>query len=223
MTDEFLQKYKELEALVHQKHTVPNGDSALWVLGGLQEFVPFRKQITAVREIRNFLSHTPSYDGRPLLVPTESAVKILNNLITKLTGPSTVYNICVKPSCILTARMEDSIAPVIKLMTDKSFRIVPIMEGNKVVGVFEDSASIMYQMNSEGTDTTFYDLKKYIDIAQHINKTVLFLPKEAGIESAKQKIIDCFSKGHRINAIFITEAGKRDEAMLGLLLPLHLV
>ena len=223
MTDEFLQKYKELEQLISERYKIDEGDTPIWTLGGVPEFVPFRPQLSAVREIRNFLSHTPSYDGTPLLVPTESAVKILNNIISRLTGPSTVYSICVKPSGILTARMDDQIAPVIRLMADRSFRVVPIMDNGKVAGVFFDSAMIMFEMHADGNDATFYQLKKHIDISEHINKTVLFLAKTDTIDSAKKKIIECFKKGNRICAMFITETGKPSESLLGLLLPLHLV
>jgi len=223
MTEEFLQKYKELEKLIMERYSVGEGDSALWALGGQPEFVPFRSQLNAVREIRNFLSHTPSYDGRPLLVPTESAVKILNNIISKITGPSTIYNICIKNSGILTAKMDDQIRPVVDLMTDRGYRVVPIMDQGKVAGVFMDNAKLLSQIDVADPDSTFYQLKKHIDINVHINKDVLFMGKNTSIDSAKKQIADEFKKGNRIAAIFVTETGRHTEALIGLLLPFHLV
>jgi len=218
MTEEFLQKYKELEQLVMERYPMTDGSSALWSLGAVQEFVPFRPQLKAIREIRNFLSHTPSYDNKPLLVPTESAVLILKNLISRITGPSTIYNICFKPSSILSAKIDDQVEPVLKLMADRSYHLLPILDGGKVVGVFIDSGKV-----APDKETTFYQLKKHIDLNQHIGKTVLFLPKSATIEHAKEKIAEQFSIGKRIEGIFITETGKPTEALIGLLLPLQLV
>ena len=220
MTEQFLQKYKELEQLILERYDVADGSSALWALGAISEFIPFRPQLSAVREIRNFLSHTPSYDNKPLLVPTESAVKILDNLISKITGPRTVYNICFKPSGILSAKIDDQVAPVLKLMADRDYKIVPILENNKVVGVFSEGAKTIKETDAS---TTFYQLKKHIDLSTHIGKDILFMPKDAHIELAKDKIADCFANGNRIAAIFITENGKQTEALIGLLLPLQLV
>ena len=220
MTEEFLERYKELEQLILERYKVDEGSSALWALGGVPEFIPFRKQLTAVREIRNFLSHTPSYDNKPLLVPTESAVKILTNIITKITGPRTVYNICIKPSCISSAKIDDQVAPVLKLMTDRNYQIVPILEGGKVIGIFTENSKIAKEADAS---TTFYQLKKHIDLNSHIGKDVLFMPKDASIELAKDKVAECFAGGDRISAILITENGKQTEALVGLLLPLQLV
>ena len=218
MTEEFLQKYKELEQLIMERYSVEDGTSALWALGAVPEFIPFRGQLKAIREIRNFLSHTPSYDNKPLLVPTESALSIVKNLITRLTGPQTVYNICFKPSGILSAKIDDQVEPVLKLMIDRGYNALPIMDGGRVAGVFMASTKITPE-----TDTTFYQLKKHIDLEQHIGKSVLFLPKTASIESAKERIAHCLGLGCRIEAIFITETGKQTEALIGLLVPLQLV
>ena len=204
-----------------ENYRVEDGSSALWALGAVPEFIPFRPQLKVVREIRNFLSHTPSYDNKPLLVPTESAIKILEQMIAKITGPRTVYNVCIKPSGILSAKMDDQVAPVLRLMTDRSFHVVPIINGGSVLGVFLDSTQVLTDIDS--ADTTFFHLKKYIDLNKHVGKTVLFLPKDASIETAKEQIAACFAKGHRISAIFITETGKQTEALIGLLLPLQLV
>ena len=220
MTDEFLQKYKELEQMILEHYKVEEGSSALWALGAVPEFIPFRKQLTAVREIRNFLSHTPSYDNKPLLVPTESAIKILDNIITKITGPRTVYNICIKPSCISSAKIDDQVAPVLKLMADRNYQIVPILDKGKVVGIFSDSVKIAKDTDAS---TTFYQLKKHIDLSSRIGKDILFMPKDASIELAKDKTAECFTNGNRISAIFITETGKQTESLIGLLLPLQLV
>lgn len=219
-TDEFLQKYKELEQLVLERYPVDDGSSPIWALGDVREFVVFRPQLTAIREIRNFLSHQPSYEGKPMIVPTEAAIKIVTGLITKIAGPTTVYNICIKSSGILSAKMHDQVIPMIKLMADRDFHIVPVLENGKVVGVFSDSAKVVKDVDVE---TTFFQLKKYIDLDQHINKDILFLSKNESIDAAKEKIAEFFAHGNRISAIFITETGKPTEALIGLLLPLQLV
>lgn len=220
MTDEFLQKYKELEQLILAKFFVKEGESALWALGAVPEFVALRPHLNAIREIRNFLAHQPKYDSEHLLVPTKAAVKIVETLIARIQGPNTVYSICIKPSGILCAKINDQVAPVLKLMQDKQYHIVPIIEQGKVIGVLSDNSKIIKDIDNE---TTFYQLKQHIDVAEHIGSNILFVAKAATIESAKLQIAECFKNGHRINAVFVTETGKPSESLIGLLLPLQLV
>jgi len=220
MTDEFLQKYKELEQLVLSKFFVKEGESAIWALGSVPEFIVLRPHLNAIREIRNFLAHQPKYENQPLIVPTKSAIKIVDNLMSKLQGPTTVYSMCIKPSGILSAKIDDQVAPVVKIMNEKQYNIVPIMEKNKVIGVLSDTASFIKDVDIE---TTFYQLKQHIDLQEHIGRTVLFVAKDSTIESARIQISECFRSGHRISALFITETGKSTEGLIGLLLPLQLV
>lgn len=220
MIDEFLQKYKELEQLILSKFFVKEGESALWALGAVPEFVALRPHLNAIREIRNFLAHQPKYEDQSLILPTKSAVKIVETLMAKIQGPNTVYSICIKPSGILCAKIDDQVAPVIKLMQDKQYHIVPIIEKGKVVGVLSDSSKVIKDVDA---DTTFYQLKEHIDLAEHIGRNIIFVAKDSTIESAKLQIAQCFKDGYRINAVFITETGKQTESLIGLLLPLQLV
>jgi len=204
MTDEFLQKYKELEQLVLSKFFVKEGESAIWALGSVPEFVALRPHLNAIREIRNFLAHQPSYDNQSLITPSKSAVKIVESLMAKISGPNTVYSICIKPSSILCAKPEDDVESILKIMREKQYDIVPVIEKGKVVGVISDTTMAK-------------------DLAEHVGRTVLFTAKASTIESAKLQIAECFKKGHRIQAIFVTETGKPTESLIGLLLPLQLV
>jgi len=220
MTEEFLQKYKELEQLILSKFFVKDGESAIWALGAVPEFVALRPHLNAIREIRNFLAHQPKYENQSLIIPTESAVKIVETLMVKIQGPNTVYSICIKPSGILCAKIDDQVAPVIKLMQDKQYHVVPIIDKGKVVGVLSDKSKVIKDVDA---DTTFYQLKQHIDLEEHVGRTVLFVAKNGTIESVKLQIAECFKNGDRISAVFVTETGKPTEALIGLLLPLQLV
>jgi len=220
MTDEFLQKYKELEQLVQSKLSVREGESAIWELGGVPEFAALRPQLNAIREIRNFLAHQPKYAEQSLVMPTEAAVKIVESLITRLQGPNTVYGVCLKPCEILSVKPDDQIAPITKLMQEKRYEVVPIVEQGMVIGVFLNSAELSKDISDE---TTFYQLKHNTDLCNHIGRTVLFIAKNATVESAKQQVSECFRQGHRISALFVTETGKPTEGLIGLLPSIQLV
>lgn len=219
-TDDFLQKYKQLEQLVLSKFFVKEGESALWALGSIPEFVALRPHLNAIREIRNFLAHQPKYGDQPLIMPTDAAVKIVDSLAAKLQGPNIVYGICIKLSGVLCAKLDDQVAPIVKLMREREYDIVPILCGGRVIGVFSDSSNIAHEIDSE---TTFFNLKHDIDLQRHIGRTVLFISKTATIEAAKLMVAESFKQGFRIDAIFVTETGKPEESLLGLLLPLQLV
>lgn len=224
-TEEFLQKYKELEQLIIKTYPVGDGTSAVWALGDVKEFMPFRPQLNAIREIRNFLSHTPTYDSLPLVLPSEAALKIINNIITKIEGPKSIYSIGFKPSGIVCAKMDDTVDPVVKLMRERHYQVLPILENNRVVAVYFDSAAIHGELDNGELDesTTFFQLKKYIDLQSHIERDVLFMAKTATIDNAKERMSEHFRKGNRIGAIFITESGKPTEALLGMVLPFQLI
>jgi predicted transcriptional regulator len=220
MTDEFLQKYKELEQIIQGKICVREGESAVWALGSVPEFVALRPHLNAIREIRNFLTHQPNFADQTLITPTEAAVKIVENLIAKLQGPNTVYGVCLKPCEILCAKSDDQISPVVSLMQEKQCNFVPIVEQGMVIGVFLNSAELSKDISDE---TTFYQLKHNTDLDVHIGKTVLFVAKNTSVESAKIQVSECFKQGNRISAIFVTETGKPTESLVGLLLPLQLI
>jgi CBS domain-containing protein len=225
MSEEFLQKYKELEQLILENFEVEDGTGAVWALGAVPEYIPLRPQLNAIREIRNFLAHTPMFDDQPLITPTPTAIRIVDNIISKIEKPKTIYNICVKPSNILCAKVDDQIAPVVKLMRERSFQVVPLLDNGKVAGVYFDSAAIYKEIENDtlGADTTFFQLRHSTDLNTHIGHDVLFTPKTATIESVKIAVNDYFQSGNRIGAIFVTENGKTGEALLGMVLPLQLI
>ena len=220
-TEEFLDKYKQLESIVRSEYNLSNSDSVVNFLINNKEFKELENELDLCRDTRNLLSHTPKINGEYVVYPSEEMVKLLDTVIQKIAKPLKAANVMVKKSELCFMGMEDKVMDAMAAMKEHSYKYIPILSDGVLVGMFS-AKTVMDIMISEGTDIfdgdmTFEKIKKYIAIENVSSKTFAFVGNSALVGEIKDIFKEDVENKERINIIFVTQHGKSDEKLLGII------
>ena len=221
LTEEFLDKYKQLENLVRNEYNLGNNDSVMNFLISNKEFKEIENELDLCRDIRNLLSHNPKINGEYLVYPSEEMIKLLDEVIQKVTKPLKASNVMVKKSELCFRGMQDNVKEAMAAMKEHSYKYIPILEDGVLVGMFS-AKTILDIMTSEGVDAfkddaTFESISKYIAIENVSSKTFAFVGNSTPLCEVKDIFKEDVEHKERINIIFVTQHGKSDEKLLGII------
>lgn len=111
-----------------------------------------------------------------------------------------------------------------KEMSEKIYTHVPILNSqNSVIGVFSENTIFSYLLDEEiieiPRDMKFKDLSKYLDTDKHLSEVFKFIKLSSEISKVKDIFGNELKENKRIGMIFITQNGKKEEPLLGILTP----
>ena len=114
-----------------------------------------------------------------------------------------------------------------KIMKEKVYTHVPIMGNGKVIGVFSDNTLSVYILE-EGIievnkDMTFKHIERLLQVNVHLTEAFKFLPYNMDIYSLEEEFHKALQKEERIGMVFLTQNGKENEKLLGIITPWDLI
>ena len=220
-TEEFLDKYKQMETLVRNEYNLDNNESVMNFLINNKDFKVIENELDLCRDTRNLLSHNPKINGEYAVYPSEEMIKLLDNVIQKVARPLKASNVMVKKSELSYMSMTDKVQDAMSVMKENSYKHIPILEDGVLVGLFS-AKTVLDIMVSEGADTfsaeiTFDKIQKYISIENVTSNKFAFVGNSTLVSEVKDMFKEDVDSKERINIIFVTQHGKRDEKLLGII------
>lgn len=205
-TDRFLFVYRKMEAI--EKNEPERFNSFMkW----------YQSDFDLYRSIRNNLTHNTFKGSYPVAVSTEVLLSLLR-MVDRMNWKC--LNVAVKRSSLIVARATSKMASVIKIMSDKNISHIPIFDENDLmIGVISEAALIDIMASSKPVNDTSIvsDFASYFRVQNNPNETYLFLRKNAYLYEARRLFENRYSDGKRLGVIFLTDTGKQEEKVLGLL------
>lgn len=215
--DKFMRKY------LNENNEIPNSVLIKEMAKINKVFYKNKDDLLEFSRLRNAIVHNPNKkDADPIAEPHEFIVKKFQNIKNIVISPPIALKaIAIKAQDIFTAKMNDNAFEVMKKMNENTFTHVPIIESNKLIGVFSENTIFSFIVKNEEViidkDYLIKDFAEFIPNESHVSEYFEFVPREALVVD----IEDIFRKGlngrKRIAAIFITETGKQNESLLGLI------
>lgn len=228
MVDEFLDLYKQLEMLVNTKYHGDSGtyDSVMVRYENSPDIGPLKNDFALIRKIRNLLQHNPKIRGEYVVMPSESVLDTLREIINKEKNPPLAIDFGVRAQKIYKTYLDSPLMKTIGVMQSRGFSHVPVINKNKFFGVL--SAYSVFEFFSdklkEVTDTTEVRvMANFLPINRHRNEFYLFMPRTATFFEADEAFEQRDSRGRRLAGIFITENGNQNEPLLSMLTPWSVV
>ena len=220
-TEEFLDKYKQMEAIVRNEYNLGNNDSVINFLINNNDFNEIENELDLCRDTRNLLSHNPKINGEYAVYPSEEMIKLLDKVIQKVAKPLKASNVMVKKSELCYMGMLDKVQDAIVNMKENSYKYIPILEDGVLVGLFS-AKTVLDIMVGEGADIfdndiTFEKIKKYIAVENIASKTFSFVGNSTLVSEIKDVFKEDVDNKERINIIFVTQHGKQEEKLLGII------
>ena len=229
---DFLRKYNELDALIGDKFNREDDDSSIYFLinkyrkSRIEIERIYSNKLDSVRRIRNLMVHESGIIDN-LFDVSDDVIAFLDELISYLRNPVRARDVMTPTEKLILGKEEDSISLLIKKMIEEGISNVPVVnDENIVIGIFNSDVLLYLYLNNVHLDknSKIKDIKDYIALESQLNLRFIFVTKEYEIDVLN----DYFSMSKevykkRLPAIFVSENGKQNSPLLGVISPIDLI
>jgi len=219
---EFLNLYKLIEDTLEERYDRQGRRYSSVIMEFIHspEGEMWREKMDMCREIRNLMTHTADIGGEAVVTPAEGVVDILREILEYVQKPPMAIEYATKAAQILKASPMDAVLPLMKAMQRRGFSHVPVMQGDRMTGVFS-VGTIFSDAVSGGRrideKTRVKDFAHLLPVEDHVFEQFAFLSESATLPEA-QAAFDRKDK-KRTAALFVTRGGQRDGLLLGMITP----
>lgn len=229
---DFLRKYNELDALIGDKFNREDDDSSIYFLinkyrkSRIEIERIYSNKLDSVRRIRNLMVHESGIIDN-LFDVSDDVIAFLDELVSYLRNPVRARDVMTPTEKLILGKEEDSISLLIKKMIEEGISNVPVVnDENIVIGIFNSDVLLYLYLNNVHLDknSKIKDIKDYIALESQLNLRFIFVTKEYEIDVLN----DYFSMSKevykkRLPAIFVSENGKQNSPLLGVISPIDLI
>ena len=208
LIDDFLRKYTELENYFKKNN----------------EQLKDKKEWDTYRQLRNIYTHQPDYRNGKMLVITQKFYDKFKNEVNEIIKPLCSENIMIPNEKIYKVDKDEYINNVIQTMIQKNYTCVPIVTKNGYLeGVFTANSLMLYfnrhqkEICEEVEKIKVENFMDYCQLTADSNVMYKFVKRRTEIRDIEKILQQGFNKNQRIEVIFITENGRSNEKILGLL------
>lgn len=220
--DAFLSMYRVLEGLLEEKFAgeEKRGQSVIMAYLANAESEPVRARLNICREIRNLLTHSSDDGGAPLIQPSQAVLDDLYEIIKYVETPQPALSFATRAEKILRAGMNDRALEVMRRMEKHGYSHVPVMNGEKLIGVFSVETVFNYLLTDREihADTRVREFGKLIALGERDGR-YLTMDATASYLDVRREFENRSRRNNRLAAVFITSTGDKGGELLGMLTP----
>lgn len=184
---------------------------------------PYRNKFNIIQccvEVRNLCSHENKINVQDIVEPSIYLYYELKNIINEIEHPQKIYDISIKINDIYKKELHDNVKEAIEMMNNKKYTHIPIVKNGVCVGIFGEKTLFDYLAENEvvevDSETKFEELNSYLSLERN-NGIVRFESKDMTVEELIKIFKKDFNDGQKLECILITQSGKNNEKLIGLL------
>lgn len=227
INQKFLELFKRLEIntikiydneIGYEMNKKPTFHNAIQELKekGIYPYNKYSDDFDYCGKIRNLFSHRPIN----IIIVSEYAYKLLERLNNMVENPLRAIDICITKNNIYSKSLKDNIKDTIKVMREKTYTHIPIVENNKIVGVFCEKTLFDYiskeEISSIDLINDFNDIKQYLNIANY-STTIKIVKKDIKIDKIIKIFKESFEMSENLECLFIATDGTTKGDIVGLI------
>lgn len=223
--DLFLDLYKNLEQTLKGRGSYYNAryESPVIRFQNSSEGKPYREELDTIRDIRNLLTHAPKVDGKYPVEPSDEIGAVLQEIVRKAEQPRKAIEFATWADKILTTTRDSEVTPLMRMMELRGYSHVPVVNGDQIIGVFSKTTVFTYLIKNAyefPPKMVINDFGDLLKLSNHSNEYYEFAPKDALYTEILERFDSNYRKRQkRLVIIFITENGKSNEKLQGLITP----
>lgn len=227
-SEKFLAIYNEIDASMRKELNVESWVSHKELIRRLIDkgnliIKTYADDLISYAELRNAIVHNPYKNQfEPIAEPHDIILNKYDKLKNQILNPPLALDtLAIRGKDIFKISLEDSIIAVMEVMNNRSFTHVPVIENNKLIGVFSENTIFSYIVNNKNVliDDEFKikDFIEFIPLNNHCSECFLFRPRTITVIEIEEVFKSDIIGNKRIAAVFITENGRENEKILGLI------
>lgn len=226
-TEIFIEKYKLLEEAVRSAYDLKSSDSISYYLSRQEEYRRYRNDIKYCQEVRNLLSHKKKLGDAFAVEPSKQMIRFLDRLIEQVRNRPRCRDIQIRLPQVYWQPPEGKVKGAIRVMRERRYTHVPILEKGRVTGVFDENSVFSYLADRETVaiddGLCFRDIRSYISLRERETEEFLFFRENAYVEEIEDAFTMAFQQGKRIGIAFLTPSGRETEPLSGILTPWDII
>ncbi|MGN0488178.1 MAG: CBS domain-containing protein [Ruminococcus sp.] len=225
--DVFIDKYKQLEEVVRSTYHLRDSDSISFYLSGQVKYQRFRDDIKYCQDVRNLLNHKKKLNNSFAVEPNQQMIDFIDNLIERIKKRAKCNDIQIKICDIFWKSIDGNVKDTMKAMRDNLYTHIPILDNGVVIGVFDENSVFNYLAEEEivaiDDDLTFEEIKNYISLEGREMEEFLFFKTNSYVEELENEFEKSLKRGKRIGIAFLTQNGKANEKLQGIITPWDII
>ena len=209
ITDKFFNQYKILEKIKETENEKYE-----------YFYYRYKSLFEIFRTVRNNLAHN-QVDGDYAVYVSSAVLDKLNQMIEKMT--ENVANKMTPLSKLQVAYLNTSIKEIVEIYQNYNYSVVPVLNKEKqVIAVINEKSilsicSNLLKEHKEINNLLVKDFLKEFDTNNNSKQYFLFKPRNELLYKTRLIFSEMRQDNKRCGAIFITENGKNNEKLLGIL------
>jgi predicted transcriptional regulator len=217
-SEKFLAIYNEIDVFMRKELNVESWVSHKELIRRLIDkgnliIKTYADDLISYAELRNAIVHNPYKNQfEPIAEPHEIILNKYDKLKSQILNPPLALDtLAIRGKDIFKISLEDSIIAVMEVMNNRSFTHVPVIENNKLIGVFSENTILI------DDEFKIKDFIEFIPLNNHCSECFLFRPRTITVIEIEEVFKSDIIGNKRIAAVFITENGRENEKILGLI------
>jgi hypothetical protein len=223
---EFLDLYNKLEQLLKGRGSYYNDryESPVLRYQNSAEGKRYREEIETIRAVRNLLVHVPLMDGTNPVTPSPSLNEKLREIVNSVQNSKTAIDLSTWAEHLITATLDSNVYDVMRTMESKGFSHVPVMNHDRMMGVFSKGTFFTYTISKGFTslspDITLAAMRDLLPVRNHSSEYYEFAAEDTSKEEIVQRFDVSYKRNRsRLAAIFVTRDGNPNQELLGMITP----
>jgi len=218
-----LERYREIEEWVLNNLNI----TEMKDLEQMPKYKSIRSNLAFCRMLRNLLSHYDwSKAGNDMIIVTDQAIRQVNNLYYSL-NPVTLMRVAIRAGQIFAPSPEDSVLAAVKVMQRNDYSYIPVVENHRIVGVFSTKTIMRLVAENNGVDISetlkFKEIADLIQLKDESNAHYGFINPNMTVEDISLKFQRSKTRRMRLDMLFITDNGRSDGLLQGMVTPVDLL
>jgi len=165
-------------------------------------------------DIRNIIAH-----NNDLVVPNEVFVREFEELVSRITKPKTLRDVMTPFQKLKTLRLTDRLSDGIELFKQYGFASIPIVENKHLIGFLTEKTMFDFLTVSDqiiDKQMRIHTLLDVINLDKEPRAYFQFVSKDLTVDDGYVYFLDDFKKKHELILLLVTEHGRKDERLLGI-------
>lgn len=181
-----------------------------------------KENLLQFSQLRNAIVHNPDRAiAHPIAEPHSIIVDQYEDVLSKILNPVKALSISVPAEKIYKTSLNDIAINIMRVMNDKVFTHVPVIEDDKMVGVFSENVVFSYLVKHEivsvDRDIKISEFREFLPHDKHQSEYFLFAMRTASLIEIQKLFDNELGNNRRLGVVFITHNGKADEKLLGMI------
>lgn len=183
----------------------------------------YHNDLLEYSELRNAIVHERTEVNYTIADPHIEIVEAIEKIAAEMTAPKRVIPTFAKTLKVVQADL--TVKTLLSVIRETKFTQFPVYQGKQLIGLVTDKSIldwIAHHVNDDFTKLLKTPIIKLIDDnGSELNYR--FIPRSMDIYQAEELLLDMFKKHEGIAALLITEDGRPNQKLLGMVTPKDLI